>query len=199
LGRRYAPDVKLLGVGAIDPAANMPLILSLTSRPGAALLSWFMARAYSHFYLDVKLEDLFDPAGQEGVRQLATVCPQADKVKTAQIFQPFGDSLPIPDMTKGAFAKRIKENEPSGMIAVPLLVAQGLSDDVLQPYATDVFVKERCAAGQSLDYWVVHGATHQSIVFPGSPLDPEIFKWTRDRFVGKPQAKGCHARAIMGK
>jgi hypothetical protein len=160
---RYAPDVKLKGVGAIDPAAYMPVILSLSKPPGDALSSWFMARAYSQFYPDVKLEDLFDQAGRDAVMQLSAVCPQAEGAKAAQIFRSFGGRPPLPDMTKGAFAERIKENQPSAMISVPLLIAQGLSDDVLQSYATDLFVKDRCAAGQGLDYWVVHGATHTSL------------------------------------
>jgi hypothetical protein len=46
------------------------------------------------------------------------------------------------------------------------MITQRLSGDVLQPYVTGVYVTEYYAAGQRLDYWVVPGVTHQSIVSP---------------------------------
>jgi len=116
-----------------------------------------------------------------------------------KIVSPENGPTAAPNLKKGAFGKPVKENNLTAPIAAPLLSAQGLSDNIVQSYATDVYVQERCAAGQSLDYWVVPGGTHQSVVFPGSPLDPEIFNWTRERFAGRSQAKGCHARALMGK
>ena len=196
---RYAPDIKLTGVAAIAPTTYLAKILALQEPPAAAIRGWYAASAFSHFYPDVKFEDVIVGAEAQGiVRQVTTLCAQTDAAKVAQLVQKFRGAIPVPDVTKGAFGKRIKQNEPSAMVEAPLLVVQGLSDNVVQPSVTDAFVKDRCAAGQNLDYWVVHGATHQSIVFPGSPLDPELFNWTRDRFDGMPQGPGCHARVIMG-
>ena len=196
---RYAPDIRLTGVAAIAPATYMSRILALQEPPAAALLGWYAADAFSHFYPDIKFEDVVAGTEAQGiVRQVTTLCAQTDTAKVAQLVKKVRGALPIPDVTKGAFGKRIKQNEPSAMVTAPLLVAQGLSDNVVQPSVTDAFVNDRCAAGQNLDYWVVHGATHQSIVFTGSPLGSELFNWTRDRFDGIPQGPGCHARVIMG-
>ena len=38
-------------------------------------------------------------------------------------------------------------------IAAPLLVAQGLGDELVLPTLTEAFVTSRCAAGQRLDFW----------------------------------------------
>lgn len=43
--------------------------------------------------------------------------------------------------------ERLRENAPNAPIEVPLLIAQGLSDVVIDPSVNDAYVKERCAAG----------------------------------------------------
>jgi len=46
-------------------------------------------------------------------------------------------------------------------------IAQGLSDLVVPPAATNEYVDSRCVAGQRLEYWTLAGRDHGSIVQPG--------------------------------
>jgi hypothetical protein len=198
VGPRYAPDVLLAGIAAIAPATDMAKIVALMDPTVAALITWYLGAAYSSFFPDVKLEESLDARALEALRRVAQHCT-LDLTPILAEFGQFKGPAPVPDLARGTLGQRVKENIPSAAIAAPLLIAQGLSDDIIQPSVTDGFVNERCAAGQTLDYWVVPSGTHQSLLLAGSTLYRPLFEWTRDRFAGKPQTQGCHARAIAGK
>jgi hypothetical protein len=52
------------------------------------------------------------------------------------------------------------------------------------------FVKQRCDAGQRLEYLTYAAREHLSVVVPDSPLNADLVRWTQDRFAGKPQNPG---------
>jgi len=197
VGPSYAPDVKLMGVVALAPVTDERKSMKLWNPTDVAQDNWWLAFAYSSFYPDVKLEESFDSRALDSVRRMAKFCA-IDPAPFAEEFAKFGGAPPLADLTKGALGKRMDENIPTAAIASPLLIAQGLSDDVVGSSVTDGYVQSRCAAGQTLDYWIFPGATHQSLVL-GSTLYGPLMKWTRDRFAGKTQPKGCHTRAITGE
>lgn len=66
----------------------------------------------------------------------------------------------------------------------PLLIAQGLADDLVLPEIQERFVRRRCDAGQALAYRTYPGRDHLSVVAPDSPLTPDLVAWTRDRIAG---------------
>jgi len=199
VGPRYASDVKLAGVAAIAPGTDITKIAQLVEPKIAAILTWYLAASYSSFYPDVKLEESIDARAFEGVRRVAKLC-SLDLTPLFDEVGKFGAKPPLPELTKGALGQRVKENIPTAAIAAPLLVAQGLSDDIIPPSVTDGYVQGRCADGQTLDYWVFPAGTHEpSISTTDFALDRPLAEWTRERFAGKPQPKGCHARAITGE
>jgi hypothetical protein len=71
------------------------------------------------------------------------------------------------------------------------VIAQGLSDNVVPPYATDDYVEERCSAGQRLEYWTFAGRDHFTIIQPGTPLEEPLIRWTLSRFANDPGMNGC--------
>jgi len=193
---RYAPDVKLMGVAALAPATDIRKLMKFEDAFGNAWDNWWLTSVYSSFYSDVKLEELIDPRALDGVRRVAKLCV-LDPTPIAEEIGKFNGSPPLADLTRGALGKRMDENVPTASIASPLLVAQGLSDESVIPSVVDGYVWDRCAAGQSMDYWIVPGATHGSLVL-GSTIYLPLMEWTRERFTGKPQLKGCHPRVITG-
>ena len=90
-----------------------------------------------------------------------------------------------------ALQARLEQNTADGPIQAPVVIAQGLSDIVVPPSATDAYVEERCAAGQRLEYWTFAGRDHFTIVQPGTPLEELLIRWTTARFANEPQATGC--------
>jgi len=89
------------------------------------------------------------------------------------------------------FQARLEQNTPDRRIEVPVVIAQGLSDMVVPPSATEAYVEERCAAGQQFEYWTFAGRDHLTILQPGTPLEDPLINWTRARFANEPQATGC--------
>jgi hypothetical protein len=95
------------------------------------------------------------------------------------------------DPTTGPFATRLAENTPTGAIAAPLLLGQGLGDELVVPASQDAYVKDRCDAGYAVDYRTYEGFDHVGVVSGDSPLIPELLAWTQDRLEGKPATPTC--------
>ena len=91
----------------------------------------------------------------------------------------------------GRFGELLHANSPTGAITVPLLIAQGGSDQLVLPALQDRFVAGRCAAGQPIDYRVYPGRDHMSLVAADSPLTRELVAWTQARFRGDKARNVC--------
>ena len=195
---RYAPDVKVLGTVPIAPATDMARTLTLhgANEKGNALAS-FLAVAYSRFYPDVVFDDVVRADARDIVRQLANECTDPYSTGRSEIAGQLNGIPPVPDFSAGAFGRRLRQNIPVDRIRMPVLIVQGLADNVSFPFVTDDYVKERCASGQALEYWIFAKANHQTIVDAGSPLTPGIMQWTRDRFEASPAPVVCTLRTFQ--
>jgi alpha-beta hydrolase superfamily lysophospholipase len=112
----------------------------------------------------------------------------------AKRFEALASKLDGPALTTSsnrALQNRLEQNTPNGPIKAPVAIAQGLADTVVPPSATNEYVDERCAAGQSLEYWTFAGQDHLTIVQPGTPLEEPLIKWTAARFANEPHPAGC--------
>jgi pimeloyl-ACP methyl ester carboxylesterase len=192
IGPRYAPDVKILGIAAIAPAANMKTIFEMNPEVDKRL-GPYVARSYSRFYPDVKFDEALRPEARAAAHEIVNLCgivPAEDPKRIAALTKTFeGTALAM--TTNTALAGRLAQNTAKGSIAAPVVIAQGLADIVVPPAATDEYVAQRCEAGQRLEYWKFEGRDHGGIVQPGSPLDASLVEWTIARFSNEPQASGC--------
>jgi pimeloyl-ACP methyl ester carboxylesterase len=197
VGPRYAPDVKIVGVAAIAPAANPTRIIAQNPTV-EKMLGAYVARAYSRFYPDITFEGALRPAALKAAREIVNLCafapPQDPELILALAGTFDGPALAIPG--NRALVARLTQNVPDQPIAAPLLIAQGLADAVVPPAATTEYVAQRCAAGQRLEYWTIAGLDHGTIVQPGTSLTEPLVAWTAARFANEPQAKGCARRSF---
>ncbi len=192
VGPRYAPDLEILGVAAIAPAANIKNILAMNvavdKRFGA-----YLALSYSRFYPDITFEQAVRPEALDAARQIVNLCefvPPADPERIEALAATF-DGPALATSSNKALQARLEQNTADGPIQAPVVIAQGLSDIVVPPSATDAYVEERCAAGQRLEYWTFGGRDHGTIIQPGTPLEELLIRWTTARFANEPQASGC--------
>jgi hypothetical protein len=90
-----------------------------------------------------------------------------------ELTEQLGGTPVLADPAAGALGERLRENAPTAPTDLPLLIVQGLADVVIDPSVNDAFVKERCVAGQDLDYWSVpdrdHGASWRPIRRSATP------------------------------
>ena len=192
VGPRYAPDVEILGVAAIAPAADIKNILELNPAVDKRL-GPYLAKSYSRFYRDVTFEQAVRPEALDAARQMTSLCgfvPPEDPQRIAALSASF-DGPALATSTNTALAARLTQNSAARAIAAPVLIAQGLTDNVVLPAATDAYVDERCAAGQRLEYWRFARQDHGSIVQPGTRLEEPLIAWTAARFARQPQPNGC--------
>jgi pimeloyl-ACP methyl ester carboxylesterase len=192
VGPRYAPDLEILGVAAIAPAANIKNILAMDvavdKRFGA-----YLALSYSRFYPDITFEEALRPEALDAARQIVNLCdflPPEDSERIEALAATF-DGPALATSSNKALQARLEQNTADAPIQAPVVIAQGLSDIVVPPSATDAYVEERCSAGQRLEYWTFTGRDHFAIAQPGAPLEELLIRWTMARFANEPQAPGC--------
>jgi pimeloyl-ACP methyl ester carboxylesterase len=192
VGPRYAPDLEILGVAAIAPAANIKNILAMNVAVDRRF-GPYLALAYSRFYPDITFEQALRPEALDAARQIVNLCdflPPEDPERIEALAETF-DGPALATSSNKALQARLEQNTADRPIKAPIVIAQGLSDSVVPPSATDAYVEERCSAGQRLEYWTFAGCDHFTIVQPGAPLEELLIRWTMARFANEPQASGC--------
>src|ERR1700720_3480641 len=192
VGPRYAPDLEILGVAAIAPAANIKNILA-TNIAVDKRFGPYLALSYSRFYPDITFEQALRSEALDAARQIVNLCdflPPEDPERIEALAATF-DGPALATSSNKALQDRLEQNTADGLIKAPVVIAQGLSDTVVPSSATDAYVEERCAAGQRLEYWTFAGRDHFTIAQPGAPLEELLIRWTMARFANEPQAPGC--------
>ncbi len=192
VGPRYAPDLEILGVAAIAPAANIQKTLAMNVEADKRF-GPYLALSYSRFYPDITFEQALRPEAVDAARQIVNLCcflPPEDAERVQALAATF-DGPALATNSNKALQARLEQNTADGLITAPVVIAQGLSDNVVPPSATDAYVEERCSTDQRLEYWTFAGRDHFTIVQPGTPLEELLIKWTTARFADEPQPSGC--------
>ena len=192
VGPRYAPDLEIRGVAAIAPAANIEKILDMNVEMDK-LFGPYLAESYSRFYPDIKFEQAVRPEALDAARQIVNLCdflPREDQERIAALAATF-EGPALTTSSNKMLQARLQQNTADRPIQAPVVIAQGLSDTVVSPSATDAYVEERCAAGQQLEYWTFAGRDHLTIIQSGTPLEDPLINWTTVRFANEPRASGC--------
>jgi pimeloyl-ACP methyl ester carboxylesterase len=192
VGPRYAPDLEILGVAAIAPAANIRKILAVNVEVDKRF-GPYLALSYSRFYRDITFEEALRPEALDAARQIVNLCgfvPPQDPERIEALAATF-DGPALATSSNKALQARLEQNTADGSIHAPVVIAQGLSDIVVPSSVTDAYIERRCSAGQPLEYWTFAGLDHLTIVQPGTPLEELLIKWTAARFANEPQASDC--------
>jgi pimeloyl-ACP methyl ester carboxylesterase len=197
VGPRYAPDLEILGVAAIAPPANIEESLAMNVEADKRF-GPYLALSYSRFYPDITFEQAIRHEALDAARQIVNLCcflrPE-DLERIAALSATF-EGPALATSSNKALQARLEQNTPNGSITAPVIIAQGLSDNVVPSSATDAYVEERCSAGQRIEYWTFAGRDHLTIVQPGTPLEELLIKWTTARFADDPLASDCVHRSF---
>jgi uncharacterized membrane protein HdeD (DUF308 family) len=189
----YAPDVPIIGVAALAPAANLTgLVAALDEVTGGNLFASFVLTSYDAVYEDVDLGDYVKPGARVAIEEMSGRCLSERATLVSVLTLPL---MPNPawnrDPLSGPMGQRVTENVPSGPIAVPILYAQGLDDSLIMPSDPAAYVQTRCDQGDTIDYRTYDGLDHLSLVEADSPLIPDLIQWTADRFGGVAPVSSC--------
>ena len=72
--------------------------------------------------------------------------------------------------------------------AAPMLVYQGLSDDVVYKVFTDQYVKKACALGNTVEYKTFTGKDHYE---ENDAAEKDVLEWMQARLAGEPAPSTC--------
>ncbi len=189
----YAPELDVVGVVAMAPAANLPAMAGmLADGKAGTLVGPLILAGYSAAYPEVRIEDYVRPQARLLVEETIARC-WTDPSVIVSALQAGVIDMPIwaRDPASGPLGDRVAENVPRLAIPAPLLIAQGLADPLVLPEAQQQYVDSLCAAGQVLEYRTYPGRDHMGVVTGDSPLLPELLRWTQDRLDGAPAADTC--------
>ena len=109
----------------------------------------YLAQSYSRFYPDITFEQAIRPEALDAARQIVNLCdflPPEDSEHIEALAAMF-EGPALATSSNKALQARLEQNTADRPIQAPLVIAQGLSDIVVPPSATDAYVEERCSAG----------------------------------------------------
>ncbi|WP_244242237.1 alpha/beta fold hydrolase [Nocardioides seonyuensis] len=186
LASTYAPELEVVGIAAVSPAADVPaLAANLPDATLGELFSSYVLAAYASHYPDITLEEQVIPPARTLVREIADRCLAEPSIlaSLASVLSVARDrSVYAVPPAEGPLGARLRENVPTGPFTAPVLVAQGEADSLVLPHVQQDYVDGLCGAGESVDYRVYSGRNHLDIVESGSALVPDLLAWTGTRF-----------------
>jgi acetyl esterase/lipase len=189
----YAPEVDLLGVAVAAPASDLPsLIEAVHATTVGRIMSAFVLRSFAEAYPDVSIAGYVPSWKRWLARDMASRClaGRGALFSVAEALAATNGIFRVAP-SSGPLGARLTENSPTAPLPQPLLIAQGLADDLVRPEVQVRFVRKRCAAGERLEYRTYAGRDHLSVVAPDSAFTRDLVQWTRDRFAGVSSAASC--------
>ncbi len=183
----YAPELRLLGVVAVAPAAEITAMLPAAANLPDTLGFVVMGLAGAHAaYPQAHIADVLTPRGLAESSVLRTQCYEgilkAFRQPVAQVIahNP-ADVAPFPEI----MARATAGNRPT---APPLAVFQGLGDDIVYKIFTDMYVKQACSIGNTVQYTTYGGVGHYD---EAERAAPDAVAWIQDRLTGLPAPSSC--------
>jgi alpha-beta hydrolase superfamily lysophospholipase len=184
LARSYAPELRVLGVAASAPGAELAATMKAAdSRPasvtsGAMLLVVAWSDAY-RLPLDV-----LTPAGRKAVGRVRTRCLQELAREPATLAVRPGDLLKVPP-----WPALLARNTPGqASTAAPVLIAQGADDEVATPATSRALVQRLCRLGDTVELRTYQGVGHFDVIEVAST---DMVGWTGERLAGRPARSTC--------
>lgn len=193
LARKYAPELRLVGVAAAAPATELGTLLNddLDSTGGknlTAMTLWSWKRVYG-----APLGRVVTPQAIPVIDRLAGECIERffDVLIRRETSKPLDRSF----LRVNNFADRepwrslLARNTPGTLPpAIPIFLAQGSGDNLVLPPVTLNYRGKLCRAGSKVQLYMVPGAGHAFIARDSAGV---AVQWMADRFGGRPAPDNC--------
>ena len=193
LAGSYAPDLHLVGVAAAAPATELgPLMRDDESSPGGknllAMTLWSWSRVY-----DAPLDKVVDPGALPAINKLAGLCLESpiDLRPRKQVSQALEQRfLSTPNLTSIEPWRSLLAENTIGALppSLPIFLAQGDADQVIQPAVTRDYMGKLCAAGSRVTFMSLPGVGHGAAAMKSALT---AIAWIADRFAGSPAPDNC--------
>jgi pimeloyl-ACP methyl ester carboxylesterase len=196
LAKSYAPDISVLGVVAAAPATELGALMraDIQTAGGKNLLAmtlWSWNKVF-----DAPMSRIVVPDAIPEVDRLANICLEfvfdmrPRQMIGKELLQRF---LKTDDPTAIEPWKRLLAQNTIGTLPpeIPVFIAQGNADVVVDPPVTVAYAKSLCAAGSRVEVLTYDGVGHGMI--SRHAAKPSV-DWMADRFAGKQPRSDCGRR-----
>lgn len=185
----YAPELNLVGTVASAPASELPELLNESSD----LLNWVIGSqvlvSWPANFPGVSTESVTTSVGNKTYKGIANQCitnELFEAIARNEIRQELFRTNPLNDPAWKSTAEA--ETAPYLSPNQPLLVAESLSDKIISPNVTALYIQNACKNNSNLQTIWVNNVSHMKLP---SIIAPQTIDWIADRFAGKPNTSSC--------
>jgi hypothetical protein len=178
---KYAPELKLVGVVASAPAAEL---LPLLSEQYDTALDWVIGPevmvSWPSVYKSLNKDSIMSSKGQKNYQRIASKCivPATEEALLRTKFkQKFFSTNPVDNASWRAVA--INQTAPTLSPDMPLLVAESLTDKVVLPNTTALYIQRACTSGSNISALWLNSVGHVALA---DVISPSVISWIDDRF-----------------
>lgn len=170
----YAPELTVTGVAVAAPAADLTTLLGdhLDDVSGVTIGSYAFS-AYAQVYAErgADLDTVLTPAAQALLPEMNRLCLLTHISELHEIAAPVIGTFAVANPRDvEPWATLLTENSAGGAtFDAPLFVAQGLSDRLVLPAATEAFVAAEQALGMDVSFHTLKAADHGTIAYLALP------------------------------
>ncbi len=186
----YAPELHLVGTVASAPAAELVPLLNETY---GTSIDWVIGpealTAWPTVYPNLNVASVTTAGGYNNYKRIANQCiaqaALAGTVRTKLKNQFFKANLVNSPSWRAAAQDQTAPVLPPSQ---PLMVAESLTDQVVLPNTTALYMQQACQAHSDLTTLWLTGVGHIQLA---NVISPQVIGWISDRFAGLPAPSTC--------
>jgi len=191
----YAPELRMRAVAVAAPAADLGTLFDddIPDASGVTIGSYAFA-AYQSVYAatvpGLSLDSILTPEGAAAPPAMAQLCLFGQHTTIhADALALVGHYTHSDPATTPPWADLLAQNTPgASRLGVPLYVAQGASDTLVLPSATEQFVSQECAKGEHVTFRLYPDTGHGLVALKAVPAATSFFS---EVIGGTPPASTC--------
>ena len=192
LAPTYAPELKILGVAAESPAADLQAIfeslIQLNAQGGVVALPLMAADAWIKAYPELDIDQIMTKRGKGALNNVIEPVCLMPAILATQLAQP--SDLVQPGALEVLLPAVVANTPSTGTYAMPLFIGQGDADHVVPVSTSTHFSEELCASNNQLTYKIYEGVDHFSIIDVAAP---DVLAWMQSLRDGVVPATTCAA------
>ena len=192
LSKQFAPELNLVGVAAVAPAAELKSIIDFQ---WDTVVSWVIGsevmRSWPVVYPNLPVDSLLTTTAQKNYERMAEECV-ADAAAEGEIRQEMfnEDFFAENPANNPVWAQALEDQTPSPYPAeMPLMLVQGTADQVVLAGPNADLQESWCAAGSTINALWLGGVDH---IKAAQVAGPSVAAWIADRFAGLTAPNTCN-------
>lgn len=194
--QELAPEIKLNGIILAAPAAQLQTLVETVLKPNQPSpvtgVAAMVAASWNQAY-DLQLDTVLTRTGIEKIPGLLQECVLGS-IASFAIQRPSDFYFADPTVT-APWSDVMNANTPKPVrYPAPVFVAQGASDNVIAPQATEQFVNALCAAGNAVQYNLYPNTDHLAVV---KSSHSDVLTWLTARIAGDAPPSTCPASPVV--